>query len=220
MIETRLWLHAAKSIPCGSDDKIIHKGCGDRPSLWVFNEPDRWGCYCHRCRQRAVVFKEHPRVKVKVPPKTGYIPDDLTPLMGHIVQQPHLFSDTVKYQGLGPYLSLLDYSKKTGRIYAPDTSKSYLGLDATGKANARFYSPMKRNLCTHDTAKEGTLYVECVLKDYLQRVAAGDPAILCMNTAAEKAALARIAESYSGYEQVVVSPKATPHFKLNVRPFI
>lgn len=186
MIEPRLWLHAAKAVPVGGSDKIQHKGCGDRPSLFVRNDEDKYWCYCHRCRDTGHVSKTNPRVRVKVPSKTGWYPKQIVPLVEELVKDPYKFRDSLSYNHLHPYTSLLTYGVDTGRIYFPDESGSYLGLDVTGKANARWYSPTGSYLLA--SLKGGNLLVNKSLVDYLERVKSGASAVyLHKDSASDKA---------------------------------
>lgn len=193
-IEPRLWLAKAKALPVGSTDKIKHAGCGDRPSLFIKNDDDTWWCYCHRCRTPGQVEKSNPRVKQKLAEKTGWLPDKIIPLMEAVVSEPYNFRDIFERFNIAPYVSDLHFSPDTKRIYFPDDSHSYLGLDATGLANARFYSPHKRALAYHRLNSPGPVLVTGELAAYLAAVRDGVGAALVMNYAGEKAALAALSQ--------------------------
>ena len=218
-IPDRLWLVQAQGLLPGADDKIMHKGCGDRPSLFIKNDDDKYWAYCHRCRGTGFKDKQVPRIKQKVSAKTGWMPEKLEPLILAIVEQPYNFRDLLERFGLAHYVTLLRFSPDTKRVYFPDESESYLGLDATFKANARFYSPVKRNLCYYFKSGPGVLVVTGRLADYLDAVYRGCDAILVMNVAAEKAALAALIERADQYSAVNLR-NLRPAFVRDVRPFI
>lgn len=193
-IEPRLWLNQAKGLPVGSSDKIIHKGCGNRPSLFIKNDDDSWWCYCHRCRAPGQVNKSNPRVKQKLAEKTGWLPDKLIPLMEAVVSEPYNFRDIFERFNIAPFVSQLWFAPDTKRIYFPDESHSLLGLDATGLANARFYSPHKRALAYCNLRSAGSVLVTGELAAYLEAHRGGIGAVLVMNYAGEKAALAALSQ--------------------------
>ncbi|CUH74591.1 DNA primase [Cronobacter phage Dev-CD-23823] len=191
-IEERLWLPQARLLPVGCDDKIVHRGCGDRPSLFIKNDEDKFWCYCHRCQLGGYKEKTLQRVKQKLAPKTGWVPEDIIPLLQAVIEEPYNFRDIFARYGISRYVSLLRFARDTKRIYLPDESGSLMGLDATGQAIARFYSPHKRNLATSYGNGSGNVLVTGAIEDYLSRVSRNAPAILVMNRAAEKAALAEL----------------------------
>lgn len=145
MIDQRLWLHLAKSLPVGQSGKYRHEGCGDRESLHVANEGDRYWCYCHRCRDSGQLSKDCPTLVRKVPKETGYIPKRLLPA--------HRFPEvmeTILFRNLSRWVSQLWYAPDTQRLYLPDDSASYTGFDTTRKAIALVYSPTDRYIAYTD----------------------------------------------------------------------
>lgn len=186
------YLHIAKGLAHGESTKVIHEGCGNRPSMHVSNEHDRWWAYCHRCGCPGTVYKEQQRLAVRAPVKTGYIPHDTVGVINAIVQAPYKFKDVIKRHNLAPFISRLTYSDTTERIYFPDETDSYLGLDITGKAIAKFYSPHKRSLSAVLSGPSGGLFITGWLDEYLLAISVGKRAILVMNSAGEKAALALV----------------------------
>lgn len=218
-IEDRLWLAQAQGLLPGADDKIIHKGCGDRPSMFIKNDSDKYWAYCHRCRGTGFKDKQVPRIKQKVSAKTGWMPEEMTPLILAIVEQPYNFRDLLERFGLAPFVTLLKFSPDTKRVYFPDESQSYLGLDATFKANARFYSPVKRNLAYWLKAGSGPLLITGSLAGYLASIYRGIDAVLVMNPAAEKAALAALIPVIDRYSRVNLLC-VRPEFKRDVKPFM
>lgn len=194
-IESRLWLNKARMLPVGGSEKIVHVGCGSRPSLFVKNDADAWWCYCHRCRGGGTVDKSNPRVKQKVAAKTGWYPKEIIPLVDAIVSEPYNFREVFERNRITKYVTHLSYAKDTQRIYFPDESDSFLGLDATGQANARFYAPTRRAMAAYNVGCAGGVLITGNLPQYLEAVTLGvTGAILVMNKEGEKAALAALSE--------------------------
>lgn len=218
-IEKRLWLPQAMGLLPNADDKIIHKGCGDRPSLFIKNDPDKYWCWCHRCHSGGWYDKEVPRIKQKMSIKTGWMPEEMIPVIQAVVEQPYNFRDLFDRFNLAPYVTLLQFSPDTKRIYFPDESKSYLGLDATFKANARFYSPLGRNLCVSSKGNDGRLLVTSNLVGYLESVRTGTSSILVMNSGGERSALALLSEHADSYTDVKLD-RLRPAFVRDVKPFL
>ena len=218
-IPHRLWLAQAQALLPGADDKIIHKGCGDRPSLFIKNDADRYWCFCHRCRSDGFKSKEVPRIKQKLATKTGWKPDTMQPIVQAVVEQPYNFRELFQRFELAPFVSLLKFSPETKRVYFPDESASYLGLDATFLANARFYSPVRRNLAVHIQGGSRYLYVTSSLATYLEAVHTGASAILSMNKEADKMAVSLVATYAEQYERVFLL-KIGDELRRNLQPFI
>lgn len=192
-IEKRLWLSKAQGLLPGDSDKIVHAGCGNRPSLFIKNDDDRYWCYCHRCRGDGFHLKQNPRIKQKLSSKTGWFPKEIVPIVQAVVDEPYNFRELFERFEIAPYVSLLTYSPDTKRVYFPDSSGSYLGLDATFLANARFYSPVRRNLAVSIQGAGSNLYITNNLAAYLEAVHYGDSAILTMNKKADAATVALVA---------------------------
>lgn len=215
-IEARFYLSKARSLPQGSSEKIVHVGCGARPSMFVKNDDDSWWCYCHRCRDGGTTDKSNPRVKQKVSEKTGWIPDKTIPLVDAVMEAPYNFTVIFERFGVAPYVTLCTFSPDTQRIYFPDESGSLLGLDSTGKANARFYSPHRRAFAMAGVSDACDVLVTGDLKTYLQTVAWGGGAMLVMNTEGEKAALAAL--SADGIERkIIIGKYLKPQFTRSLK---
>lgn len=218
-IENRLWLNKAMSLMPGASDKIVHVGCGDRPSMFIKNDDDRYWVYCHRCRGDGFHLKHNPRIKQKLSSKTGWIPDKLIPIVQAVIDEPYNFRELFARFEIAPFVSFLQYSKDTKRVYFPDESASYLGLDATFLANARFYSPVRRNLAVHIQGGSRYLYVTSNLATYLEAVHTGASAILSMNKEADKMAVSLVATYADQYERVFML-KIGDEMRRNLQPFI
>ena len=144
-LEPRHWLPFAKMLGVNESDKIVHVGCGTRPSLHIQNESARYWAYCHRCHKSGNQDKVgNVRIKQKVPYKTGWFPKQRVKLADVIVKEPHSFHEFLARNGwVSGNLSLLMYDKETKRVYLPDCAGHFLGIDVTGSAQARWYSPTK-----------------------------------------------------------------------------
>lgn len=218
MIEHRLFVPIAQSIPIGTATKVVHKGCPrtKRPALYVSNEADAYWCYCHGCGETGHYQKTHQRIKVKPPKKTGWVPDDLIYFgdvdVNRLPSIRFLGNDWVAHNA-----SLLKLSYKTMRLYLPDYSESYLGMDITGAANARWYSPKYRKLAMV-LNKVGKLYVTAFVHEYLEAVRKGYSAMLCMDKNAERYALAELSKLNLDEFILQINPKfLSKDFILNLR---
>lgn len=219
-IEDRLWLPTARRLGVGQSDKIIHVGCGNRPSLFVKNDADKFWCYCHRCHGGGHKEKVNQRVKQTLATKTGWKPEVLIPLVDAIITQPYNFQDILARFRIAPYVSSLTFSPDTKRIYFPDDSGSLLGLDATGLANARFYSPTKRNLATYIVSPATSIFITDSLTAYLRAVRGGGrDCILAMNREARASALAELAATYQEYRLVEIHGRFPDQFHRDLNIF-
>ena len=218
-IEHRLWLPQAQALLPGACDKIVHKGCGDRPSLFIKNDDDRYWCFCHRCRRDGVKSKEVPRIKQRLATATGWMPQTMQPIVQAVIEQPYNFRELFERFELAQYVSLLKFSPETKRVYFPDDSDSYLGLDATFLANARFYSPVRRNLAVRLQDTAGYLYVTGSLSHYLEAVSVGASAILTMNKEADKHAVSIVSTYATAYDKVYML-KINDGLRRELQPFL
>ncbi|AOT25379.1 DNA primase [Pectobacterium phage PP2] len=218
-IEDRLWLPQARSLPLGGSTKVIHNGCGKRPSMFVKNDPDKYWCYCHRCHGGGHYPKEQQRVKMKLTPKTGWVPQEQVPLLSAIVKEPHNFTELFSRYPISRYVSILTFSPDTRRIYFPDESGSKMGLDVTGQANARMYSPYKHNMAVYTGGVEDQLVISGNLSEYLSLVYRNMACILVYSRNAEKPALAALSLVYENYSRIVTGLGLTDNFKRDIRPF-
>lgn len=204
-LETRHWLPYAEMLAAGESDKVPHVGCGDRPSLFVMNDFDSYWAYCHRCRCSGRVDKQYQRIKMKAPDKTGWYPKEIQPFIKAVVGNPRQFSDMLKRTGLAKYVTLLDYSADTMRVYFPDDSGNYLGLDVTGQAQARWYAPTKCAVMYHKGGPE--VYVTQSILNYLEAVRAGHSVAYASNPKGRKALVAWVVQSKASKVSVKVSEK-------------
>ena len=51
------WLDLARKVPVGQKRRHFH-GAESTKALDVWNNPDSWSCYCHRCHTGAKVYKQ------------------------------------------------------------------------------------------------------------------------------------------------------------------
>lgn len=191
-IEERLWLDIAKRLPVGDNIKVIHKGCGQRESLFIKNEADSWWCFCHRCGGTSRIDKTYQRIVMKAPAQTGWFPKAVEPFMDALVKNPRQFAEAVKRFGLARHVSRLEFSPDTMRVYLPDESGNRLGLDVTGGATVRWYSPTKTAYATAGQCDSAVLVTRNHIK-YLDSVASGRRACLVMNRPGERACAAYLA---------------------------
>ena len=57
MLHHSEWLSKAKAVPVGQKRRV-HHGCGATASMDVWNNPDSWSAYCHRCHDSGRQYKE------------------------------------------------------------------------------------------------------------------------------------------------------------------
>lgn len=218
MIEHRLFVPIAQGIPIGTSTKVVHKGCPrtKREALYVSNEADAYWCYCHGCGDTGHYQKTMQRIKVKAPPKTGWTPDDLI-YFGDVDVAKLPSRRFLEIDWVAQYFTLLKYSDKTKRIYLPDDSESYLGMDTTGAANARWYSPAYRKLALRGINRD-TVTVTASVSDYLRALSLGTGAVLCMDRKAEQRALAELCSINNLTIRLDIKPQwLSKNFLLNLR---
>lgn len=219
MIEHRLFVSVAQGLPIGTSTKVVHKGCPrtKREALYVANEADAYWCYCHGCGDTGHYQKVMQRIKVKAPEKTGWVPDDLACFGdADMTKLPSL--RFLEIDWVAQCFTLLKYSHKTKRIYLPDDSKSYLGMDTTGAANARWYSPRYRKLAMSMRGRIPEIHITAFVDDYLAAVRLNKNAVLCMDKAAEKHALAELSKiELINYKVTYNKRYLSKDFLLNLR---
>lgn len=216
-LEEREYLSIAKNLMVGEVTKVIHKGCGQRPSLHIANEADRWWAYCHKCRRPGSTPKQLQRIKVKVPEKTGWIPESLQPAADFI---PELLHNSNLPGWVWEYITLLSYSPDTKRLYLPDSTSSLWGYDATGVATARLYSPYKRPVANYGGISTGEVFVTSSISRYLRCVRDRVPAYL-VGGASGYDTVVGFASTVSGRMLLVIDRKANfhPQFIRNLKQF-
>lgn len=76
MIPYNEWLDDAKKLAIGQKKRIRH--CFETDAAMdVYNSVDKWSCYCHRCKEGGVMFKEHQTLqKIVQPDRVSSLPAD------------------------------------------------------------------------------------------------------------------------------------------------
>lgn len=173
-LDPATWLPQAKALAVGQVKKVRHT-CGRRESMAVGNEQGHWWAYCHRCRCGGRVDKTCASIgKPKVKSATGHIPTDVRPINVQDLLDLRGLADCLGYHQLSRFITLLKVSPSTGRVYFPDVGGFWYGLDYTGAANARWYSPLKVQACignirqdtvqlVHTPAEYLDIYKGCIL---------------------------------------------------------
>lgn len=165
------FLDKAKSIPIGQERRAVHKRCSKgsaKPSLIIRNEPGCYSAKCYRCNGVGYVPKTHtaytPAVRKQINP-----PTDVAPLVSLIAKHPHTLQAVLEREQLLPHLSLLTGSEQFGRVYFPDDSGSFCGLDFTGTAYAWWHSPYGHTLA-YMRRDSDVLYIYNEAHEYLEGV--------------------------------------------------
>lgn len=210
-LDPATWLPQAKALAVGQTKKVRHT-CGKREAMTVGNEQGHYWAFCFRCgcggrHDKASASIGQPKPKVQ----TGRVPTDVRSLT---------VSDLVGHKGLAEcldrhslvrYLTLLRISPSTGRLYLPDAGKFWYGLDYTGAANARWYSPLKVQACI-GLLSGGPVQVVQMASDYMNnyrdRVLMSDKA----STQTINAVLCVLLKA--GVRQVQCRPELKQHFKV------
>lgn len=167
------WLDRAKRLPVGQKRRAYHdcKAGATKSNFEYGNEPEFLWAKCHRCG----FSKRHDKTHVQYSPpvrRQVSTPTDLTPLIELVAKYPYQLRKVLEQQGLLPYLSQLKGSHEFGRLYLPDDSASYCGLDFSGDAYAFWHSPHGHNLAyTHGTHD---LFVYGTAADYMHHLSEAD----------------------------------------------
>lgn len=79
MLPPEEWLAEAQRLPIGGQRRVRHNEEHGK-AMVVYNEVDRWSCYCHRCGEGGSVQKEHVLLTVpEVQPSVMPWPQDAIP---------------------------------------------------------------------------------------------------------------------------------------------
>lgn len=79
MIPPEEWLADAQRLPIGGRRRVRHNEEHGK-AMVVYNDIDRWSCYCHRCGEGGVVQKQHVLLGVpEVQPSVMPYPQDAIP---------------------------------------------------------------------------------------------------------------------------------------------
>lgn len=146
MIPESEWLEQAKRLSVGMRIRVRH-GRESRANMTIANERDRWWCYCQRCKDGAVLPKDH--VLLTGDPVVEEIdftiPSDLRPVLGSEYEETvgrFLASKNMMF----PYLPKLWYSLQARRVCLQDDAGHWHGRDLTGRSNAKWLHYNKDHL--------------------------------------------------------------------------
>lgn len=172
------WKERAAKLPSGSKRRAFHS-CQTSFNKTSFeygrNGTEVW-CKCYRCGYSRredlshVVYRPTEFKQVKVP-------TDLTPVTESIAKHAQQMLGVLQAYNLLPYLSQLQASESYGRLYLPDDTGSYCGLDFTGKQFIPWRSPHKHNMAMkvspRGEAETHRLWIYGDADAYLQQVRDG-----------------------------------------------
>lgn len=144
------WHEMAARLPIGQKRRGFHS-CSQSFSKTNFEygrSAEGVWCKCYRCGYSVSKPLSHARY---TPPAAvqAAVPTDVIGLVGYIAKQPSAVLPVLKQEGLLPYLSRLRISPSYGRLYLPDESDSWCGLDFTGRQPVRWRSPYSHALAFH-----------------------------------------------------------------------
>nr|UVX49273.1 MAG: hypothetical protein [Bacteriophage sp.] len=171
------WPELAKRLPIGQKRRAFH-ACSrsfNKTNFEYGRDSEGVWCKCHRCgysRHQPLnhaPFQLQEQVQVRVP-------DDVRPITEIITKHPRLLLPVLEREHLLPHLSVLSASEKYGRIYLPDDTASFCGLDFTGKQFIPWRSPHGHSLAMkvygpYDDNHTLSVYGEAA--DYLEAVRGG-----------------------------------------------
>lgn len=173
------WPELARRLPIGQKRRTFH-ACSRSFNKTNFeygrNSEGVW-CKCHRCGHSD--FKPLNHAPYVPPAKEQVkIPTDVVPLIEVIAKQPGLLLPALEKNELLPHLSVLSASPTYGRIYLPDNSASYCGLDYTGRQFIPWRSPhnhlMAVTVSNHDDDEFKGIWIYDSASAYLDHVRRGD----------------------------------------------
>ncbi|WXX18590.1 hypothetical protein ROV85_40 [Pantoea phage ROV85] len=204
------WPELAKRLPVGQKRRTFHS-CSrsfNKTNFEYGRAPDYIWCKCHRCGYSQKRDLTH---AVYVPPAEIQVkvPTDIVPITEVIAKQPRLLLPVLERQNLMPHLSLLTASPSYGRLYLPDDTGSYCGLDYTGRQFIPWRSPHKHSLAMkvspRGDAETNCLWIYGEVDEYLQQVRDGGNCAFVPNVDdATLQALVSVTLAY-GYNIVVIS---------------
>lgn len=139
MLPKEEWLHLAKRLAIGQKQRVFHRR-EKRPNMVVANDHDKYWCYCQRCKEGAVLLKEHVKFNEGASPEATHsdltLPNDMVPVLGDEALEravgAFLASKCMDFWYLKP--GDLFYSKSRKRLIVRTASGSYFGRDITGAA--------------------------------------------------------------------------------------
>lgn len=140
MLPERDWLDKAKRLAVGMRVRTYHLG-ERRPNMTIANEPDRWWCWCQRCKDGAVVLKSHVLLTQAAPAVT----DTLTPppsesISGIDAGTRWALAHFLARKGMDfTYLPIgTRYSEKARRLLVQDATGHWHGRDTTERSSAKW----------------------------------------------------------------------------------
>ncbi|MGG4739354.1 hypothetical protein ACLPAF_02515 [Proteus mirabilis] len=202
------WPELAKRLPIGQKRRTFHS-CSHSFSKTNFEygrDGDGIWCKCHRCGYSKKYPLNHAPYVEPVKEQVK-VPTDVVPLTEVIAKQPRLLLPALERNGLMPHISILKASPTYGRIYLPDDTGSFCGLDFTGRQFIPWRSPHKHSLAMKvwGASDDGhCLWVYGEAGDYLQQVRDGGNCAFVPNVDDPTLqALVSVALAY-GYNRTVI----------------
>lgn len=181
------WPDMAKRLPIGGKRRGFHQ-CQtkfNKTSFEYGRDKDGVWCKCYRCGYARHLDLEHAPYQVAEVVQAK-VPDDVRPLVELIAKRPALLMPVLEREGLMPHISQLTASETYGRIYLPDDTASFCGLDFTGKQFIPWRSPHKHSLAVKVQPKrQGDehhyMWVYSEAADYVEHIRGGGSAAFVAN---------------------------------------
>lgn len=169
-IHSSEWLGQAKKVPVGQKRRVYHGG-EETKAMDVYNNPESWSAYCHRCHEGARIYKELlEKPDESAPQYRKYLDQSKllklsavdTHIRARIVKLLHdKGMSTVTIAALKPWYNPVD-ERLVFRFYGVD-----IGRDTTGRSGAKW-------LVYHRDVQRGYVYLQGE-NSYQTR----EPVILC-----------------------------------------
>lgn len=149
------WLRAAKRLPVGGVERF--RCCGSTKAAVIFNKPDAWEMYCHRCKSSPKERKQFVQMaRVQNEPRVQPAPADLIRIGDASAEVQSAAYTLLATKGIMPdMVEDVLWSGTSKRLVFPISSSLYLGRAMTpaqqpkwvqfgGKSSFGYITPVKQ----------------------------------------------------------------------------
>ncbi|CBY88548.1 hypothetical protein [Pantoea phage LIMEzero] len=199
------WKELATRLPIGQKRRGFHE-CQtsfNKTGFEYGRDSDAVWCKCYRCGYARrhdlnhVVYRPADTQQIKVP-------SDLVPITEVIAKHPRRMLPALEAEQLLPYLGDLMASETYGRIYMPDDSGSYCGLDFTGNQFIPWRSPLRHSMAIkHRDSDELYIVAEaCEYMDAFRNFEAGTAFVFAVDASTVSALITHVVAGR--YKRVII----------------
>lgn len=163
------WLRACKRLPIGGTARF--RCCGRTPAAVLYNNPDSWQMWCHRCKQTAYERKEFVTLAAPVQQRDmPAVPDDAVLLQEAPAEtQSHVYSFLVG-KGIMPDMipENTKWSQEQKRLLFPAGESTWLGRATTNWVQPKWltYGPAVQYAIAQPASPQNATEV-VLTEDYL-----------------------------------------------------